>query len=57
MPFTTELATAKAPRLVTPNVSWPAFESRSSNATSDGEFTRVGTRPLGGFVESSGKRR
>ena len=32
-------------------------EFRVSNALSDGELTRVGTIPDGGFVESSGKTR
>ena len=30
---------------------------RESNATSEGELTRVGTWPLGGLAESAGKTR
>ena len=58
MPFNTEFAAVKeAFSNEAPNVSCTAPESRLSNATSDGELTRVSTRPSGGFVESFGKPR
>jgi hypothetical protein len=57
MPFTTLLAAVKL-GLSNPveNPSCPG-KSRLSKATSDGEFARVGTWPLGGTVESLGKTR
>ena len=44
MPFKTELLAVKlALRIVVMNVKVLAAESRESNATSEGELTRVGT--------------
>ena len=58
MPFNTELAAVnEALSIVGVKVSVAAAESRLSNATSEGEFTRVGTRPSGGLVESFGNTR
>ncbi len=58
MPFSTEFAAVKLDAWI-PGVkpSVPEPLSRESKATSEGEFTRVGTLPDGGFVESLGNTR
>jgi hypothetical protein len=57
MPFRTVLATLKlVANVVAVKVRSPTTALlRESNATSDGEFTRVGTFPEGGLTESNGK--
>ena len=58
IPLRTEFpAVNEVLRVLVANVSPPAAESRLSKATSEGELSRVGTFPLGGIVESSGKTR
>src|ERR1700758_1844841 len=58
MPFSTELPAVKLDWTTDGvNVKLPVEESRESNATSEGELTRVSTFPDGGTVESLGNTR
>ncbi len=56
-PGCTELPAVKLAEITPGAKVKPPFEARESNATSDGELTRVGTFPEGGKVESFGNTR